>query len=347
MRIRACGGLPRQQGAPCHPEVRERKQRRQVRPVLRQAPVSRLHVAELLLDDPERMLDLRADRGLGPFRHRLGRPWRQQPTLPRWHSHHPLHARGVAPAGDAPVSRVPVDDRLVPVQQRTCHGEVMRVRWGPHHRVHQPRRHVRPDVRLHQGEPLVPLPRLVHLRIPRPRPVLRRAGSTGNGGIDRRPPAQQEALRLQDGIDRGEEPGGQAMRLQQVTEPEHRGRVWDARRTQVDPGECPVDLDVMQRVLDRLVGQREPLLQEVDPQQHQDRVRGMAGEPGRCVRRDQGIPRHHRQHLLQKHLLDRPLGPALESRHQAQLVHAFMIPHHTHPPLPYADNPYDKRQNLR
>ena len=137
------------------------------------------------------------------------------------------------------------------------------------------------------------------------------------------------------------------MALEKVAEALDGRGIRDAGRAGVDAGEGPVDLEVMQRVLDRLVGQREPLLQEVDPQQHQDRVRGMAGEPGRCVRRDQGIPRHHRQHLLQKHLLDRPLGPALESRHQAQLVHAFMIPHHTHPPLPYADNPYDKRQNLR
>ena len=53
---------------------------------------------------------------------------------------------------------------------------------------------------------------------------------------------------------------------------------------QVDPGECPVHFDIMQRVLDPLVGQGEPLLQEVDPQQHQDWVRGPAGEPGRRVR---------------------------------------------------------------
>ena len=123
---------------------------------------------------------------------------------------------------------------------------------GAPHRVHQPRRHVRPDVRLRQGDRLVPLPRLVHLRIPRPRPVLSRAGGTGDGGIDRRPLAPQEALRLQNGIDRGEEPGGQAMRRRPL-EPDHRSRVRDAHRTQVDPGECPVDLDVMQRVLDPLV----------------------------------------------------------------------------------------------
>ena len=68
MRIRACDGLLRQQGAPCHPEVRERKQRHQVRPVLRQSPVSRSDVSELPLHDPERVLTLRANRGLGPFR---------------------------------------------------------------------------------------------------------------------------------------------------------------------------------------------------------------------------------------------------------------------------------------
>ena len=76
-------------------------------------------------------------------------------------------------------------------------------------------------------------------------------------------------------------------------EPEHGGRIRDARRTQVDPGECPVDLDVMQRFPDPLVGQGEPLVQEVDLKQHQDRARGPAGEPGRLVRCGQGDQGDH------------------------------------------------------
>jgi len=82
VRIRARGSLPRQQRAPCHPEVREGDQRHQMRPVLCTAPVSRLHVTELPHDDPERVLDLRADRGRGPLRYRLGRPWRTAPRRP-------------------------------------------------------------------------------------------------------------------------------------------------------------------------------------------------------------------------------------------------------------------------
>lgn len=67
------------------------------------------------------------------------------------------------------------------------------------------------------------------------------------------PDAEVVAFRLQDGVDRVEEPAGQAMRLKSL-EPEHRGRVRDARHTQVDPGERPIDLGVMKGVLDPHVG---------------------------------------------------------------------------------------------
>ena len=107
VRPRECDGLPSQQRAPCHPEVRECEQRYQVRLVIRQSPVPRRHVAKLPLDDPERVLDLPADRAHGPFRDSLGRPRRQQATLARWHGHHLRHSGRVAPAGDAPTPRAP------------------------------------------------------------------------------------------------------------------------------------------------------------------------------------------------------------------------------------------------
>ena len=64
------------------------------------------------------------------------------------------------------------------------------------------------------------------------------------------------------------------MALEEVAEAQDGGCVRDARRTHIDPGKRPVDRDVVQGFLDGLVDKREPLLQEVDPQQHQDRVRG-------------------------------------------------------------------------
>ena len=50
-----------------HPQVRQREQRQHLRRVLRQAAVAHLRVAELALDHPERMLDLRAQARLVPL----------------------------------------------------------------------------------------------------------------------------------------------------------------------------------------------------------------------------------------------------------------------------------------
>lgn len=47
-----------------HPQIRQREQRRQLRSVPRQAPVTHLHTPELALDHPKRVLDLGAHAGL-------------------------------------------------------------------------------------------------------------------------------------------------------------------------------------------------------------------------------------------------------------------------------------------
>ena len=48
-----------------HPQVRQGKQCHQLRRVLRQATEACLHITELALDHPERVLDLGAHLGLG------------------------------------------------------------------------------------------------------------------------------------------------------------------------------------------------------------------------------------------------------------------------------------------
>lgn len=47
-----------------HPKVRQRKQRDQLCPALLQPAVAHLHVTEVALDHPKRMLDLGAHAGL-------------------------------------------------------------------------------------------------------------------------------------------------------------------------------------------------------------------------------------------------------------------------------------------
>ncbi len=48
-----------------HPQIRQRKQRHQLCRVLGQTTETRLHMTELALDHPERVLDLRSDLCLG------------------------------------------------------------------------------------------------------------------------------------------------------------------------------------------------------------------------------------------------------------------------------------------
>ena len=132
------------------------------------------------------------------------------------------------------------------------------------------------------------------------------------------------------------------MALEKVAEAQFGGGVRDAGGPGVDARKRPIDGDVVQRLKDGLVGEREPLLQEVDPQQHQDRVRrasrgprrGERGNPG-----DKGVPRDDGEHLLEKYLPARALGGSFETVREAQLVHATMIPETVLAPLPFAVNP--------
>ena len=132
------------------------------------------------------------------------------------------------------------------------------------------------------------------------------------------------------------------MALKEVAEAQDGGGIRDAGGAGVDARKRPVDRDVVQGFLDRLISEREPLLQEADPQQHQDRVRrasrgprrGERGNPG-----DKGVPRDDGEHLLEEYLPARALGGSFETVRETQLVPATMIPGQAPPPLPFAVNP--------
>ena len=166
-----------------------------------------------------------------------------------------------------------MDDRLVTVQQGSCHREIVHVGRRRHHRVDEAGVRIDPDVRLHAEEPLVPLPGLVHLRVPCPRLVLRRTRGCDDRRIDQRAPADHLATRPEQCVDLLEECGGQVVALKEVAEAQDGGGIRDAGGPGVDARKRPVYRDVVQRLTGRLVGEREPLLQEVDPQQHENRVR--------------------------------------------------------------------------
>jgi len=90
------------------------------------------------------------------------------------------------------------------------------------------------------------------------------------------------------------------------------------------------------------VGEREPLLQEVDPQQHENRVRRTSRGPRRSLwgnPGDEGIARDDGEHPLEQGLPARATGGSFEAVREAHLVHATMIPGQALTPLSFAVNP--------
>ena len=191
---------------------------------------------------------------------------------------------------------------------------------------------VRPDVQLHPEMPRVPLPRLLHLGIARLRRILRRAGRGDDRRVDDRPALQQQPLRGEQLLDRLEDRRGQPVLLEQVAEAQDRRLVGHHVVPELDAGEPPHRLAVVDRVLGLRVGEIEPLLQEVDPQ-HLLEPQRLPPLPGlRIVRldqREQLRPRDHGVHLGQE-----PLPP----RHLALLAprDARERPLLTHPQPPDA-----------
>ena len=235
-----------------------------------------------------------------------------------------------------------MDNRLVTVQQGTRHHEIVHVGRRRHHHVDQPGVRVDTDVRLHAEEPLVPLAGLVHLRVPRARPVLCRARGRDDRRIDQRAPADHQATRPEHRVDLLEQGHGQVVAPGEVAEAQDGRGVRDAGGAWVDARKRPLHRDIVQSLTGRLVGEREPLLQELDPQQHQDRVRWPAGGPRRGERDnpgDKGVPRDDGEHLLEEGLPARALGGSFETVRETQLVRATMIPGQAPAPLPFAVNP--------
>ena len=115
----------------------------------------------------------------------------------------------------------------------------------------------------------------------------------------------------------------------------------DASGAVVDARKGPVDWDVVQRHLGGLPVDREPLLQQVDPQQHENRVRGTFRGPRRGVPGnpgDEGIPWDDGESLLGEGLPARALCGSFATVRKAHLVHATIIPGQAQPPLPFALN---------
>ena len=126
-----------------------------------------------------------------------------------------------------------------------------------------------------------------------------------------------------------------------------RSRGWRKRRMMVASGcqwcggddrKRPIDRDVVQCLLGGLLGDREPLAQEGDPEQLENWVRrksrgprrGLRGNPG-----DEGIAREEGEHLLELGLPAHALDGSFATVREDHLVRAAIIPGQAPPPLPF------------
>lgn len=197
-----------------HPQVRQREQRHQLRRVLRQTTEAHLHITELALDHPERMLDLGSYLSLGLLNLALG--FVQSTALIKLLVS--TTAGGDLPDGlpafmfraflDAGVTRVGTDHVLIAVQQLIDLGDIGHVGRRAHHAVHQARLIIDTDVRLHAEVVLVTLLGLMHFRVALTVLVLGRTRRIDQRGIDDRALAQRQPSVAQIAIEDSQDAGG-------------------------------------------------------------------------------------------------------------------------------------------
>ncbi len=148
-----------------------------------QPSVAHLGVAKAPLHVQERMLHFRPDRRFALLRQRLVAARLPVPSLAGPHRHSPLHIQLsiLQPLVHSLIPRIPPHSFLSTVQQsvRFCH--IMHVSWRRSHAVYHSRLSVSAYVYFHPEAPLVPLLRLVHLRVSLTRMIDSLVRSHGRG----------------------------------------------------------------------------------------------------------------------------------------------------------------------
>ena len=162
--------------------------------ILRQPAVADFGPSKDSLDHQEHRFDFRADLRLRAIAGALRLT--QGPMAMGFGLDEALGIGSVVPDHVAlpAVGRIAPHAGLLSMQQLRQHLAVMHIRRRGRHRMDQFGPAVHPDMGLHAEVPLVALLRLMHLRIPLLRAILRRTGRTDNGGIHDGAPADLQAL---------------------------------------------------------------------------------------------------------------------------------------------------------
>src|SRR5450830_637647 len=214
------------------------------------------------------------------------------------------------------VGRVTIQPGLLACEQLVQLLAVMHVGRGHAGAVHQPALAVHADVHLHTEVPLVALLGLMHFRIASLVLVLGGAGRCNDGGVHNGTARELQPVRLQQLAYLGKQGGTDVVLLQQVTKAEQRGGIGHALSPQVDSTEFAKGGNVVQGVLASLVGQVEPVSDQVHAQHPLKTDRRSAIAHARIVRFDQGAelaPWDQRFHTRQKCRTSRSLAMKLKS----------------------------------
>ena len=162
---------------------------------------------------------------------------------------------------------------------------------------------VRADVRLHPKIPLVAFARLVHFRIALLFLILggRRGGQ--ERGIHQGASTHHQTARGKIGVDGGEQASAEIVGFEQPAEFQEGGGVGHPVGGQINAGEPPHRLAVVDGIFDGFIGQTIPLLEEIHPQHALQTDGRTATLPLRIERfndRQQPRPRNDFLHPRQK-----------------------------------------------
>ena len=252
-------------------QIRQPKERVELRSVLRQSLVAYLLHAEEVLDDVKRVLDLGTHACLElldlvdqPAHRRL----RQRLAFARTHRDFPsnLAVAVLLPLLDALVARIAKGHFLFSMQQGMGLGDIIGVGRGGHQRVGDAGFGIDANVGFHAKVPLIALLGLMHFRIPLAASVLGRGRCGDDRGINDRAFLEDQTLLRQHGIDGSKDALGQMVLFQQAAKLEQGGGIGRRLPRQVDANEAPDGLAVVDGVFDPFIGQSEALLGNIHAQ---------------------------------------------------------------------------------
>lgn len=288
-----------------HIQVRERTGDQQPMGILGLAAVADLREPKDAFDDADDLFHLGPYLGFGAVLR--PRPTSMRPRYRLDGSCSPAPAGHAANHGRLPLVRpIAPDPRLATMQEARQDRAVGHVGRRGSGRVDQLCLTIHAKMRLHPEVPLLPFRSLMHLGIPRLVGILRRTRGADNRGIHNGAGGHPIPKGVKMSIHGLEERRPEPMRFQQMPEPTDRGFVGNRFPPQVNADERTHGQRVVQGLLDRRIGEVEPLLQEIDPEHLVD-PHGASARPlrlriHRLDHRAQRLPEHHPSHCCEKHV---------------------------------------------